>query len=250
MKTIRTAALFILALLSAHVAAAAAEIKVLCSNGLTAVMNDVVPQFERASGHSVSVQFMGIALRKSIESGDAFDLAISQPDVVESLVKQGKLKAGTNVDVARTGMGVMVRAGAAKPDVTSIAAFKRALLDARSITYASDTAAGKYSEGVIERLGLTDQLKSKILLRPAVAVAATVARGEADLGFVVISQILGASGVELGGPFPSEIQNYFVLTGAVGSAAKEPAAASALLKFLIAPERAELIRARGMEPAL
>jgi molybdate transport system substrate-binding protein len=249
MKTIRTLVLSALTLL-APAAAGAAEIKVLCSNGLTAVMNDLVPHFERVSGHKVSVQFMGVALRKSIESGEQFDLAITQPDVVESLTKQGRLRAQTNIDVARTGMGVMVRAGTAKPDISSVATFRSALLNAKAITYASDTAAGTYSTGVIERLGLTEQLKSKILLRPAVAVAGMVAKGEAELGFVVISQILGASGVELAGPFPSEIQNYFVLTGAVGAAAKEPIAATALLKFLTAPEQAQVITARGMEPVL
>lgn len=205
-KFLIASAAFILATLLSPAFGTSAEIGVICSNGLTAVMNEVVPQFERASGHKVAVRFMGTALRKSIESGEPFDLAISQPDVVESLIKHGKLRAGTSVDVARTGMGVMARAGAAKPDISSVATFRRTLLDARSITYASDTAAGKYSETMIERLGLSDQLKSKVLLRPAVGIAATVAKGEAEFGFVVISQILGASGVDLVGPFPSEFR--------------------------------------------
>jgi molybdate transport system substrate-binding protein len=241
---------FVAATFLAPAVANAAKIKVLCSNGLTAVMNDVVPKFEHITGHKVSIQFMGIALKHAIDAGEPFDLAISQPDVIGSLIKQQKIANGTSVDVARTGMGAMVRSGTAKPDISSVASFKRALLDAKSITYSSDTAAGAYIGTLIERLGLTEEVKSKTKLEVAAAVARLVADGEAELGFVVIPQILASGGVELVGPFPPELQKYFVLTGAISSDAKEFQAAHALLAFLTAPGMASVIKAKGMEPAI
>jgi molybdate transport system substrate-binding protein len=227
----------------------AAEIRVLCSNGLKAVMEDLAPQFERSSGHKVVVKFgLAAGLKKEIESGEPFDVAVLTPPLIDDLIKQGKIAADTRTVIARTGLGIMIRARARKPDVSNTDAFKRSLVGAQSIAFAKEGASGVAFAALIERLGIADTLKPR--LKPTATgeeVNGLVARGEAEYGVLPLSEILGIQGVELGGMFPADVQSYIIMTGAVSSSAKQGAAARDLIKFLMAPAALPAIKAKGME---
>jgi molybdate transport system substrate-binding protein len=251
MKRIRSFAVVfvLLSILSISVAAQAAEIRVLCSNGLKAVMEDAAAQFERASGHKVVTKFgLAAGFKQQIEAGEAFDLAVLTPALIDDLIKQGKLAADSRAVIARTGLGLMIRAGARKPDVSTTEAFKRSLLGAKSIAFAKEGASGVAFTALIEKLGIASDLKTK--LKPTSTgeeVNDLVVTGGADFGVLPLSEILPVRGAELGGMFPSDVQSYIIMVGAVGSNAKQNAAARELLKFLMAPTTLPMIKAKGME---
>lgn len=232
-------------------AAQAAELKVLSAAAMRPVFNELGPQFERATGHKLAIQFDVIgALKRKIDGGEAFDVVIVTPALVGDLVSQGKVAGGTRTDIARSGMGVFIRTAAPRPDIASVEAFKRAMLDAKSITYNKDTPVASYLPGLFERLGIAEQMKSKILLAtgPTGAIEA-VAAGQAELGAGVISAFEPTAQVQLLGPLPAELQNYIVYVGAVASSAGDAQAGKALIDFLKAPAAAPVLRAKGMEPA-
>jgi molybdate transport system substrate-binding protein len=228
----------------------AAEIKVLCSNGLKAVMEELVPQFEQRTKHKVVVTFgLSAALKRQIEAGEAFDVAVLTPPLVDDLIKQGTIAAETRTVIARSGLGIAIRAGGRKPDISTAEAFKRTLLDAKSITYAREGASGAYFAGLMERLGIAQDLKSKI--RPAATaeqVGTAVTRGEVELGVLPVSEILPIPGAELLATFPAEVQGYIVMTAGVGASARQGNAARDLIKFLTAPAVLPVLKAKGMEP--
>lgn len=230
-------------------AAKAAEVKVLASNAVKTALEELAPQFEKANEHKLTFTFnAAAALKTEIEKGTQFDLAILTATAVDELIKQGKLVAATRADIARSGAGVAVKKGAPKPDISTTEAFKRTLLDAKSICYVEQGATGIYLQGLFERLGIADQLKAKTkLLPPSNPAAHAVANGEAEIGMTQISEILPYAGAELVGPFPAAIQLYSIFPAAVGSAAKEPDAAKALIKFLQTPAAA-VLKAKGLEP--
>jgi molybdate transport system substrate-binding protein len=229
--------------------ALSAEIRVLCSNGLQAVMEDLAPQFEKASGHKVSVTFgLAAGFKQQIEGGAAFDLAVLTPPMIDDLIKQGKLAADSRAVIARTGLGLMIRAGAKKPDVSTTDAFKRSLLGAKTIAFAKEGASGVAFTATIERLGMSDSLKSK--LKPTATgeeVNDLVVKGGADFGILPLSEILRVRGAELGGMFPADVQTYITMAAGVSSSAKQGAAARDLIKFLTAPANLPAIKAKGME---
>ncbi len=231
-------------------AANAAELRVLSSNALKTVVEELGPQFEKATENKLNVTFGAAAnLKTSIEKGEAFDLAILTSSALDDLVKQGKLVAATRADIARSSVGLAVKKGAAKPDISTTEAFKRALLDAKSIAYVEQGASGIYLKSLFERLGIAEQLKPKIKLLPASNPAANaVANGEAEIGMTQISEILPYAGAELVGPLPADIQLYTVFPAAVGAGAKEPDAAKALIKFLTAPAAFPVLKAKGLSP--
>jgi len=231
-------------------AANAAEIRVLSSNALKTVVEELGPQFEKATENKLNVTFGAAAnLKTSIEKGEAFDLAILTSSALDDLVKQGKLVAATRADIARSSVGLAVKKGAAKPVISTTEAFKRALLDAKSIAYVEQGASGIYLKSLFERLGIAEQLKPKIKLLPASNPAANaVANGEAEIGMTQISEILPYAGAELVGPLPADIQLYTVFPAAVGAGAKEPEAAKALIKFLTAPAAFPVLKAKGLSP--
>jgi molybdate transport system substrate-binding protein len=241
-------------ILSAQVAALdAAEIKVLSAGGIRPPLEELIPQFERASGHKVSVRYAGgPAVKREIEEGAAFDVAVSTANTIDDLLKSGKLVAASRSDVARAGVGVAVRAGAPKPDVASSEAFKRALLNAKSVAYAKDGTAGIHFHGVLQRLGISKQMEPKLKHTLAADLANGVVpllkRGEAEIGVASIATLF-ASGVDFVGPLPAELQAYIHFAAAVGAAAKEPQAGAALIKFITAPAAAAAYKAKGMEPA-
>jgi len=232
--------------------AAAAEIKVLTAGAFKQVLLALLPDFERTSGHKVTVENDTVgALTKRIEGGEAFDLAVLTPKAVDDLAKEGKFAAGSRANLARVGVGVVVKDGTPKPDISSVAAFKQALLAAKSVAYIDPAAGGSsgiYVAGLLDKLGIAAEVKPKAKLIPGGAVAEHVAKGEAELGIHQISEILPVKGVTLVGPLPSEIQNYTVYAAGIGAHAKESDAAKALLKTLTSPAAAEVLKSKGMEP--
>jgi len=234
-------------------AAAGAEIKVLTAGAFKQVLLALVPDFERATGHKVTVQNDTVgALTKRIAGGEVFDLAVLTPKAVDDLSKEGKFVAGSRANLARVGVGVVVKDGAPKPDIGSVAAFKQALLAAKSVVYIDPAAGGSsgiYVAGLLDKLGIAAEVKPKAKLIPGGAVAEHVAKGEAELGIHQISEILPVKGVTLVGPLPAEIQNYTVYAAGLGAQAKEGDAAKALLKTLTSPAAAEVLKSKGMEPA-
>lgn len=227
----------------------AAEVKVLSTNGVKSVVEELAPQFEKATGHQLVISFAPANILKGrIEKGEEFDLAILTTSAADDLVNQGKLAAATRADIAQSVAGVAIRKGAPKPDIGTTEAFKRTLLAAKSIAYVEQGATGVYLKGLFERLGIAEQLKPKTKLLTGIGAAEAVARGEAELGFTQISEILPYAGAELAGPLPPEIQLYTVFPAAVGANARQPEAARALIKFLTTPAAASVIKAKGLEP--
>jgi molybdate transport system substrate-binding protein len=246
MKT-RIAAVFMM--LALGTTARAAEIKVLCTNGVRAVVEDLLPKFERDSGDKVTILFEpSTQLRKRVEAGEAFDLVIMTTTLIDEEIKSGKLAADSRTFLARSGLGVSIRSGAKKPNIATVNAFKSALLNADSITYATQGASAAPFEVLVAKLGITSQLKPKYNLRPTAAeVGEAVSQGVVQLGVAPVSEILPVRGVDLVGPFPKEIQSYVELTGAVGPGAKQQAEARKLLAFLVAPANLPVYKLKGME---
>jgi len=231
-------------------AAGAAEVKVLSSNAVKTVLEQLAPQFEKATETKIAFTFGTAAgLKAEIEKGAAFDVAILTAPGIDDLIKQGKV-AGSRTDMAGSGIGVAVRKGAPKPDISTTEAFKHALIGASSIGYVEQGASGIYLKGLIDRFGLTAGLRPKTKLLPASNPAAqAVANGEVEIGMTMISEILPYAGAELVGPLPPEIQSITMFSLGAAAAAKEPEAAKALIKFFTSPEAATVIKAKGLEPA-
>ena len=227
-------------------AATAADLSLLISNAVKTVMEDLAPRFEAATGHKLHISYGSTNPTKArIEKGEAFDLTILGDAAVDDLIKQGKLVAATRAVVARSGLGLAIRRGAAKPDIATPDAFRRTLLNAKSIAYLEDGLTGTYLKVLFQRLGIADNMQAKYHnARGGEAVAA----GEVELGVTQISEILYQKGTDLAGPLPSEIQNYTNFSSAVSAAAKQPAAAGALLKYFMSPDAVRVMKANGLEP--
>ena len=240
-------ALGVMSVLSPGVAGAA-EVTVLASMGVVSGVRDVASAFERATGHKVIVSFeAGPSLMQKINSNAPADVVTHYPEIIDDLVKQGKV-VGSRVDFARAGVGVAVKAGAPKPDISTPEAFRRAMLAAKSLAYARTGASGIIAAKLMERLGLSEQLKDKTKLVDGVPVAEIVARGEAEIGMQQINVILPVAGADYVGPLPAELQGYVDFAIGVLAVSKERDAAQELVKFMSSPEAAPLIRKSGMEP--
>jgi molybdate transport system substrate-binding protein len=232
-----------------------AEIKVMISGGFTAAYRDLTPEFERMTKHTVATArgaSMGTApdsIPSRLQRGESVDALIMVEEAFDGLIKQGKVVGGSRVDLARSKIGMAVRAGAPKPDISSVDAFKRTLLDAKSVAY-SDSASGVYISTVLfPRLGITDQMMGKSKRLPGESIGASVARGDAELGFLPISELLPVQGIDYVGPLPPEIQKVTIYSAGIAVGAKEPDAARALLEFLASPAAAAAITRSGLEPA-
>jgi molybdate transport system substrate-binding protein len=230
----------------------AADLKVLTSVALTAALGDLVPMFEKATGDKVTIGY-GLAgdLKKRVLAGETADVIMLTRPMMEDLQKENKLAAGGLVNVAGTPVAVAARAGAAKPDIGTVDAFKHALLAAKSIVYA-DPAKGGVSGIVfaraLDRLGIAEQMRAKTILVPGAQAAEVVAKGEAELGVGQASEIVPVAGAQLVGPMPGELASMTVFTAAVGAESKSAAAAKALIEFLTGPEAAAKFKPRGFEP--
>src|SRR5262249_16841467 len=225
--------------------AASAELKVLTSRAIATVLDVVGPQFERATGNKLTV-VTGFSpeLIGRINAGEPFDILAAPPPVLDNMIKAGKLKADTRMLLVSSDVGVEVRAGAPKPDISTVAAFKQALLNAKSITYLPVPGVPQ----VLERLGVSGAIKSKSVVPDTDIVSELVAKGEVELGIVVITQILTTPGVDLVGPLPDEIKVTTRFGGAVSASSNAPDAARALLQFLRSEEAVRIIRKQGMVP--
>jgi molybdate transport system substrate-binding protein len=235
---------------SAH----AAEVRVMISGGLSAAYNVLVPEFERATGHKVLTAYgpsMGTtanAIPIRLERGEAADVVIMVGYALGDLVSQGKVVADSRVDLVKSLIGICVKAGAPKPDISSPEALKRALLAAKSIAY-SDSASGVYiSTEMFRRLGVSDEMKDKARKIPAEPVAGVVARGEAEIGFQQFSEMLPIPGIDIVGPLPPELQKVTLFSAGIASVSKEPDAGKALIKFLASPAARDAIVKSGLEP--
>ena len=226
-----------------------ASIKVIASGGLKAAYQELAPGFERASGHRVATVFAGsVDIIQRMRAGEACDLLVMPSSFIDELIKLGKVVSGSRADLARSGIGVAVRAGARKPDVSSSDALKRALLAAGSVSYSS-SASGIYLAGLFERMGIAAELRGKIRQSsPGVPVGELVARGEAEIGFQQVSELLPISGIDYLGPLPADVQHFTIFSAGLHIAAQEPAAARELIDFIKSPAVAAVIKKSGMEP--
>jgi len=223
------------------------EIRVLSSLATKEAYLELVPQFERQTGRKVTTTWAGtVDIMKRMAAGEIYDLVIVSSTAVDDLIKQGKVK-DPRVDLAKTGIGVAVRAGAPKPDISSGTAIKKALLAAKTVGY-STGPSGVYLMGLFERLGIAAEVKAKTRQVPSGGTVGTIlASGEAELGFQQVSELVHVSGVDFVGPLPPEIQHVTVFSAGIHTNAKAPEAARALLDFLIAPAARTVIQKHGLE---
>ena len=236
-------------LLPASLLAQADEVKVMASAALKEAYLELVPVFEKRSGHKVvTIWDGGVNIVKRMRAGEVVDLVILARPAVETLISEGKVASAGRVDLATSGVGVAVRAGAPHPDISSGEALKRALLAAKSIAYSSGPS-GAHIAGLITRMGIADQVKSKVLqTTPGNPVGLFVARGEAEIGFQQVSELLPIVGIDFLGPLPADIQEITVFSGGLHANAGAPAATGALLDFLTSSEAAAVLRKKGMAP--
>ena len=224
--------------------------RVMSSLAIKAAYLELVPRFEAETKHQVVTSWVGMVdILKRVKAGEITDLVIVSRSALEELAKLGKIAPGSVVDLAKSGVGVAVRKGAVRPDISSGEAVKRALRAAKSIAYSSGPS-GVYLSGLFRRWGIADELKSRLTQTPpGTAVGGLIARGEAEIGFQQMSELLPVAGIDIVGPLPPDIQTITVFSGGVHVAAKEPGAARAWMKFLTSPAAAPVIRKKGMEPA-
>jgi molybdate transport system substrate-binding protein len=227
--------------------AGAADLKVLAGGSMTTVLNELGPQFERASGHKLTIHFDSTPNLIKLATSEPFDLGVVPIDLFKDAAAKARF-ANPMTNIARVGYGVAVRAGAPKPDVSTPDALKKTLLDAQSIAFIPSSAAGAYVSSVFERLGITEAMKAKTKVQTATTqIPLAVAKGEAELGVFLVN-VLMAPGVELAGPFPAELQQELVFTAAVAADTKQGDAAKAFIDFLKTPAAIAVIKAKGMNP--
>ena len=240
-------------LIASSAMANAAEIKLMHAGAFTQVLLAIVPEFEKQTGHKVVFHRDTVgALTKRIEGGEAFDITVLTPAAIDSLAGKGKVAPGSRTDLARVGVGVVIKEGAPRPDIGTVDAFKNALLAAKSVAYIDPAAGGSsgiYLADLFVKLGIAEAINPKAVLIHGGAVAEHVAKGEAEIGIHQISEILPVKGIVLVGPLPKEIQNYTTYAAGLGANAEESEAGKALIKVLSGPGVAEVLKSKGLEPA-
>jgi molybdate transport system substrate-binding protein len=230
--------------------ATAAEVTVIASTAMREVMDGLVPMFERASGHKVAITFLsGSLLPVKVKEGAQADVVVTTPATIDNLVAAGKVVANTRVDFVRSFAGVAVRAGAPKPNVGTPDAFKAALLAAKTVGY-SQGPSGVHFMSVLERLGITDQVKAKGVVPPlGTRVGTLIAEGKAEIGVQQITELLQIPGIDFVGPLPKELQANIVYATATPTSTKEKAGAAAFVKFIASEPAVPVIKKVGLEPA-
>ncbi|SRR5579864_1521572 len=230
-------------------AANSAEINVLGSPAFRESYLELVPQFEKASGHKVVTRWAGTAdIMKSVQAGDSADLVILSRSRLDELAALGKIVPASRTDLAKSGVGVAVRTGAPRPDISSGEALKRALLAAKSVGYSSGPS-GDYVVALFQRLGIAEQIKGKLKKTPpGVAVGGLIANGEVEIGFQQVSELLAVKGIDLVGPLSPDVQQITVFSAGIQVTAKQPEAARQLVRFLTSPESVPVKKKHGMEP--
>jgi len=239
-----------LSMLAGATSVQAAEIVVLSTTAVKEALIEIVPLFERSSGHKINISYgSGPIVVEKVRAGAGGDLFIGPDEFSEPLLKEGKLVAGTRVDFARSGASVAVRAGAPKPDVRTSETFKAALLAARSVSYSSG-ASGLFFVRVLERLGIAHEIKAKLVApKQGELVGAVVARGDAEIGIHQLSELLPVGGIDIVGPLPADLQRKIVYGASVLPSSTQREAAQAFVTFLRLQEAAAIIKEKGMDPA-
>jgi molybdate transport system substrate-binding protein len=227
----------------------AAELQILAGGGMMAPLKELGAQFESASGHKIIFRFGTTPeLIKLATSGDAFDLAVVPREVFKDAAAQSQLMPGPTTDIARVGLGVAIRSGAPKPDISSPESLKQTLLKAQSVATIPASAAGAQVLRLFERLGISEAMKAKTKAQPGPAqVVQAVANGEAELG-VFLANVLSAPGLDLLGPFPAELQQEVIFTAGIAAQTERADAAKAFITYLTTPAAIALIKAKGMNP--
>jgi len=225
-------------------------VKVYSGNGMSASLGELLPAFERAHDCKVEVTYAPAqVMLREVKAGRTADLCLIGSSVMDQVIKLGQIVPASVRVLTRNGIGVGVLAGAPKPDLSSVASFKRALLNARCVAYTSEGASGIYFAGLIERLGIANEITAKAKTRQGGLIAEFVVSGEADLAVQQIPEIMAVAGVDYAGPLPDEVQSITVGRAGIFTDAKEPQLTQALLDYLCSPDAARVYRARGLEPA-
>jgi molybdate transport system substrate-binding protein len=228
--------------------AEAAEIKLIAANAVRGAVVELVAAFEKESGHKVTMQWGGTtAIAKRVEGGEVVDIVLIGSEEIDRLIASGKLAAGSRADFAKSGVGVAIQTGLPKPDVSNVEGLKKAVLAAKSVAYSSGPS-GYYIAELLKKLGISDQVKERVK-QPAsgVQVGEMIARGEAELGFQQISELIHVKGIDYLGPLPAEIQNITVYAAGLHAAAPAADAARSLVKFLGGPQADPALKKIGME---
>jgi molybdate transport system substrate-binding protein len=247
MKIVLSLLLASLMSVSASWAALSAELRILTARAIATVLEVVGPQFEKNTGHKlIVVTGFSPDLIKRIEAGEPFDILGGPPPTLDRMIKAGALRADTRLLLTRSDVGVEVKAGAPKPDIRTVESFKQALLNAKSIGYLPVPGVPQ----MLDKIGVADAIKAKTTIPNTDIVSELIAKGEIELGLMVITQIVTTPGVELVGPLPPELKVTTTFGAAVATQSKDPDAARDLLNFLRSPEAVKVIREQGMEPVL
>ena len=243
-----TTAVAALGLVLAASTASAGELRLIVATPMTGVAQDLGRQFEQRSGHKLTMKFVsGPIVKNEIDGGGAYDAAVSITPVIDALIKDGKLVASTRAEVAYAVVGVGVRAGAPKPDISTVASFKQTLLNAKSVAHSATGASGSHFKNMLQQLGIADQMKDKLRPMPADTIAQAVPSGQAEL-IVVTASVILVPGSELVGPVPAELQFYNTFAAAVTSRSQSRELAQQFLGLLTAPASVAVLKAHGMQP--
>jgi molybdate transport system substrate-binding protein len=233
------------------IVAAMSDINVLSTHAVYEVLSELAPAFERTSGHRLSFSYNPTAaIRREIDGGAAFDVAIVTRSAIDELAGQGVILRETCADLARCGLGVSVRNGAPKPEIGTVDAFRHALLAVKSVVRSRDGASGKAFEALLYRLGIADAMRGKIIVGPAGRIAELVARGEGELAVQQIPELVPVKGADFVGPFPAELQVYTKFAAGVAAASKHREIAKAFVDALTAPAVMALYKVKGLEPTV
>ncbi|MCB4821468.1 substrate-binding domain-containing protein [Roseicella aerolata] len=236
-------------------AAGAAELKVMSSGGFTAALRLLIPEFEKATGHSIRLALgasMGNApdaIPNRLARGEAADVVIIAGEAIDRLIAEGRLLPGSRTDLVLSRIGVAVPAGAPKPDISTPEAVRRMLLEARSIAYSASASGVYFATEMVQRLGIADEVLPKSRRILSERVAAVVARGEAEIGFQQVSEILGIPGADYVGPLPEALQRVTAFSAGYTVRPEQPEAARELVAFLRSPAAHDAIRSTGLDPA-
>ncbi|MCX7312045.1 MAG: substrate-binding domain-containing protein [Hyphomicrobiales bacterium] len=240
----------LLAMLAAAAPAGAAELKIFGSRVTKVIVGELGPQFEKSTGATpVVVADVAAVMKRRIEAGEPFDLAVLVNFQIDELIKKGLLRADSRADIMSSGIGVAVKRGARKPDIGSVAAFKQAMLDAKSVTYLKEGASTIHLRKLFVELGIADAIKAKAVETDGETVSELVADGKVELGLIVIPNIMSVPGAELVGPLPAAINSVVMFTAGISAASSNQAAARALIELLKSPAAKPVIQAKGNDPA-
>ena len=233
----------------------AAEIKVMTSGGFTEAYKNLTPDFERSTGHTVATAYGASqggapdSIPSRLARGEPVDIVILAAPALEGLIKEGKVIPGSRVDLVHSNMGMVVRAGAPKPDISTLDAFKRTLLEAKSIAYSASASGVYLSTELWPKMGVWEQIKDKSKRIVSERVATVVARGEAEIGFQQVSELLPIPGIDYVGPLPEGAQKTTIFSAGIAVGSKEPEAAKELIRYFTSPAAAPAIKKSGLDPA-